>query len=88
MKRHLLKRSISLRSECFERKVTLLGLFDRINNAVFLKEDSEAEKQLRALQELEASLSGDVLSKFEQEISKVEAGIVGEKQHHQMIGSI
>jgi hypothetical protein len=32
-------------SECFERKVTLLGLFDRINNAVFLKEDSEAEKK-------------------------------------------
>ena len=69
-------------SECFERKVTLLGLFDRINNAVFLKEDSEAEKQLRALQELKASLSGDVLRKFEQEISKVEAGIVGEKQVH------
>ncbi len=59
-----------------------MGLFDKIKNAIFLKEDSETEKQLSALQGLRSSLHGAELDKLEQEISKVEAGIIGEKQVH------
>lgn len=59
-----------------------MGLFDKIKNAVFIKEDSEAEKQLAALNGLRSSLHGVKLEKLEQEISKVEAGIIGEKQVH------
>ncbi len=59
-----------------------MGLFDKIKNAIFIKEDSEAEKQLVALQELRSSLHGAELDKLEREISKVEAGIIGEKQVH------
>ena len=59
-----------------------MGFFDKIKNPIFLKEDSEAEKQLAALQDLRNSLSGEALEKLEQEISKVEAGIIGEKQVH------
>ena len=57
-----------------------MGLFDKINSPVFLKDDSEAEKQLQILKELKPSLSGEALDKLEQEISRVEAGIIGEKQ--------
>ena len=59
-----------------------MGLFDKIKNAIFLKEDSEAQKQLAALQDLYSSLRGAELEKLEQEISKIEAGIIGEKQVH------
>ncbi len=59
-----------------------MGLFDKIKNPIFVKTDSEAEKQLSALQEIKKNLSGDALEKIEQEISRVEAGIIGEKQVH------
>lgn len=59
-----------------------MGLFDKIKNPIFLKEDSEAEKQLIALEGFRESLNGKALEKLEQEISKVEAGIIGEKQVH------
>lgn len=59
-----------------------MGIFDKIKNPIFLKEESEAEKQLAALQDLRSSLNGQALEKLEQEISKVEAGIIGEKQVH------
>lgn len=57
-----------------------MGIFDKIKNPVFLKEDSEAEKQLSALQDLKGQLAGNALEKIEQEINRVEAGIIGEKQ--------
>lgn len=59
-----------------------MGLFDKIKNPIFLKEDSEAEKQLEILKELKTHLSGDALEKIEQEINCVESGIIGEKQVH------
>lgn len=57
-----------------------MGLFDKLKNPVFIKDDSEAEKQLAALQELKKNATGKILEQIEQEISKVEAGIIGEKQ--------
>ncbi|MCR4679779.1 MAG: NERD domain-containing protein [Lachnospiraceae bacterium] len=57
-----------------------MGLFDKLKNPVFIKDDSEAERQLAALQELKKNATGKLLEQLEQEISKVESGIVGEKQ--------
>lgn len=57
-----------------------MGLFDKLKNPVFIKDDSEAEKQLAALQELKKTATGKLSDQIEQEISKVESGIVGEKQ--------
>lgn len=57
-----------------------MGLFDKLKNPVFIKDDSEAEKQLATLQELKKNAAGKILEQIEQEISKVEAGIIGEKQ--------
>ncbi|MCR5254461.1 MAG: NERD domain-containing protein [Acetatifactor sp.] len=59
-----------------------MGIFDKLKDPVFIKPDSEAEKQLAALQALKrsASATGKNVDKFDQEISKVEAGILGEKQ--------
>ena len=51
-----------------------MGLFDKLNGPVFLKEDSEAEKQLAVLKSLPQT------PEIEQEIKLVEAGIYGEKQ--------
>lgn len=60
----------------------IMSILDKIKNPVFLKEESEAEKQFAALQELKEQLSGEGLEKIEQEINRVEAGIFGEKQIH------
>lgn len=57
-----------------------MGLFDKLKNPVFIKDDSEAEKQLAALQELKKNATGKLLEQLEQETSKVESGIIGEKQ--------
>ncbi len=57
-----------------------MGLFDKLKNPVFIKDDSEAEKQLAALLELKKNTTGKLLEQLEQDISKVESGIVGEKQ--------
>ncbi len=59
-----------------------MGLFDKIKNPVFIKEDSEADKQLSALKELKTQLSRDALDSIDLEINRVEAGILGEKQVH------
>lgn len=56
-----------------------MGLFDKIKNPIFLKEDSDAQKQLAALNELKGSLTGDAAKKLEAEIKNVEYGILGEK---------
>ena len=54
-----------------------MGLFDRQKEPVFLKTDSEAEKQLAALRKLRGKESASGLS---QEIRMVEAGIAGEER--------
>lgn len=55
-----------------------MGLFDRIKEPVFLKEDSSAEAQLLALQGLAKTASSSLAEQLEQEIKFVEAGIFGE----------
>ncbi len=55
-----------------------MGLFDKIKEPVFLKEDSSADAQLLALQELAKTASGPLAEQLEQEIKYVEAGIFGE----------
>lgn len=57
-----------------------MGFFDKITEPIFVKEDSEAEKQLAALREIQSQLSGEGTEALEQEIKIVEAGIFGEKQ--------
>lgn len=55
-----------------------MGLFDKIKEPIFLKEDSSAEAQLSVLQELAKTATGPLLEQLEQEIKHVEAGIYGE----------
>ena len=55
-----------------------MGLFDKIREPVFLKEDSSAETQLLAFQELAKTATGALAERLEQEIKCVEAGIFGE----------
>lgn len=57
-----------------------MGLFRKITTPVLKKTDSDAENQLSSLLEIKKSLSGESLDKIELEISRVEAGIAGEKQ--------
>lgn len=56
-----------------------MGLFDKIREPVFLKDDSEAERQLAALQELREKAAGELSEKLDEEIGRVNAGISGEK---------
>ncbi|MBD5544586.1 MAG: helicase [Lachnospiraceae bacterium] len=56
-----------------------MGLFSKLQNPVFLKEDSNAEKQVEKLRELYPSLNKEGQEKLEQDIRKLEYGIVGEK---------
>ena len=56
-----------------------MGLFDKYTEPVFLKEDSEAEKQLVALHELQQTATGQLVEAIAREIKLVEAGIFGEK---------
>lgn len=56
-----------------------MGLFDKIKEPVFLKDDSEAEQQLSSLQELRKTASGDLADQLDEEIRKVDAGVFGEK---------
>jgi len=55
-----------------------MGLFDKIKDPVFLKEDSCAEAQLLALQDLAKTAFGALAGQLEQVIKYVEAGIFGE----------
>lgn len=56
-----------------------MGLFDKIKEPVFLKNDSEAERQLAVLQELRKTAIGELSDQLNEEIRQVDAGIFGEK---------
>ena len=56
-----------------------MGLFDKIKEPIFLKDDSEAERQLATLQELRETVSGELADQLDDEIRQVNAGIFGEK---------
>lgn len=56
-----------------------MGLFDKLKEPVFLKDDSEAERQLAALQELREKATGELAEKIDEEINRVNAGIWGEQ---------
>jgi len=56
-----------------------MGLFDKIKEPIFLKEDSEAERQLAALQELRKQATAELADQLDEEIRRVDAGIFGEK---------
>lgn len=56
-----------------------MGFFDKMTGPVFMKDDSEAEKQLEVLKEIQSQLSEEK-EVLEREIKLVEAGIYGEKQ--------
>ena len=55
-----------------------MGLFDRLKEPVFLKEDSNAERELAQLKELKESAAGEVAEEIDLRIRLVEAGIWGE----------
>lgn len=55
------------------------GLFDSVKKPTFLKEDSEAETQLAALNELRKEASGELAEELDAEIRRVDAGLFGEK---------
>lgn len=56
-----------------------MGLFDKIKEPMFFKDDSSAQSHLAALQELKKTATGEVAEEIEQEIRRVDAGIYGEK---------
>ena len=56
-----------------------MGLFDKIKEPVFLKDDSEAERQLAILHDLRKTVSGELADQLDEEIRLVDAGIFGEK---------
>lgn len=56
-----------------------MGIFDKIKEPIFLKDDHEAENQLNTLIELRKTASGKAADLLDEEISKVNAGIYGEK---------
>ncbi len=55
-----------------------LGLFDKLKEPVFLKDDNLAEKQLEELKKLAKKCSGELKEQIEQETKLLEAGIYGE----------
>lgn len=52
-----------------------MGLFDKIKEPVFLKNDSEAEQQLAELQKLKETAVGDLAEQLDDEIRQVNAGV-------------
>lgn len=56
-----------------------MGLFSKIQNPVFLKEDSNAKKQLETLKEIFPLLNKEGQDKLSQNIKRLEYGIEGEK---------
>jgi len=56
-----------------------MGLFDKLREPVFLKESSDAERQIERLKALEPLLNGAGKTKLKQDIKLVEYGIAGEK---------
>ena len=57
-----------------------MGLFDKMKGPVFLKDDSDAERQLEILKELQKTAAGENVDTIEKQIRLIEAGILGEKQ--------
>ena len=56
-----------------------MGLFSKLQNPVFLKEDGNAKKQVEKLRELSPFLNKEGQEKLAQDIRKLEYGIAGEK---------
>jgi len=56
-----------------------MGLFDKMKEPVFLKESSDAERQLEKLKSLEPLLDSEGKAKLMQDIKFLEYGIAGEK---------
>lgn len=56
-----------------------MGLFDKLKEPVFLKEDGTAQLQLEKLKELRPLLNQEGQEKLDQEIKCLEYGIAGEK---------
>lgn len=55
-----------------------MGLFSKMREPVFLKEDSSAKEQLIALEALRPQVSGKVKTQLEQDIRNLQYGIFGE----------
>lgn len=56
-----------------------MSLFNKLDNAIFLKEDSDAEEQLNALELLVGNTTGETLEAIQEQIRLLKAGIYGEK---------
>lgn len=57
-----------------------MGLFHKIKEPIFLKEDSALSQQLQFLEGLQGSTTAEQAKKLEQEIRNVKAGLIGEQQ--------
>lgn len=57
-----------------------MGLFDKLNEPVFIKEDSDAAKQLELLRELYDKAQDATKKQIEQDIKYISYGIKGEEQ--------
>jgi hypothetical protein len=57
-----------------------MGLFDKLKGPVFYKDDSNAEQQLHALENLMSKATGTTADAIAREIYLVKAGIAGEQQ--------
>ena len=55
-----------------------MGIFDKIKEPIFLKEDSTAKQQLSELKALAENATGQLAEHLDREIKLVEAGIFGE----------
>ncbi|MGL4791335.1 MAG: nuclease-related domain-containing protein, partial [Anaerotignaceae bacterium] len=56
-----------------------MGIFDKIKEPIFIKDDSTAVNQLKELKKLRNIVTEDLSEKLEEEIRNVEYGIAGEK---------
>lgn len=56
-----------------------MGLFDKIKEPVFLKDDSVAARQLAVLQSFQKTVASELANRLDEEIRRVSAGIFGEK---------
>lgn len=56
-----------------------MGLFNKLSEPIFLKENSDAEKQLEKLKELETLLNEEGKAILKQDVKCLEYGIIGEK---------
>lgn len=57
-----------------------MGIFDKMKEPVFLKESSDAIRQLEVLRELEPKLTPSGQEKLSQDIKNLEYGVQGENQ--------